>query len=148
MTTRILAALAFAGLLTGTAAAADLYVPTPDQAIVSASRDWTGFYIGANVGYADFDAAHYGDDSDLATLNGWQGGVQAGYNVQFDSIVLGIEADLSAAGIIEGSDTDHWNEGRRHRRPRDPARPARLRRRRSAALWHRRSRRGQSRSLR
>jgi outer membrane immunogenic protein len=110
MTTRILAALAFASLLTGTAAAADLYVPTPDQAIVSASRDWTGFYIGANVGYADFDAAHGGDESDLATLNGWQGGVQAGYNVQFDSIVLGIEADLSAAGILEGSDTDHWNE--------------------------------------
>lgn len=110
MTTRILAALAFAGLFTGTAAAADLYVPTPDQAIVSASRDWTGFYIGANAGYADFDAAHGGDEDDLATLNGWQGGVQAGYNVQFDSIVLGVEADLSAAGILEGSDTDHWNE--------------------------------------
>lgn len=110
MTMRIFAALAFAGLLTGTAAAADLYVPTPDQAIVTASRDWTGFYIGANAGYADFDAAHYGDDSDLATLNGWQGGVQAGYNVQFDSVVLGVEADLSAAGILEGSDTDHWNE--------------------------------------
>jgi len=109
MTTRILAALAFAGLLTGTASAADLYVPTPDQAIVTASRDWTGFYIGANAGYADFDAAHFGDDTDLATLNGWQGGVQAGYNAQFDSIVLGVEADLSAAGIIEGSDTDHWD---------------------------------------
>jgi outer membrane immunogenic protein len=110
MTTRIFAALAFAGLLTGTAAAADLYVPTPDQAIVTASRDWTGFYIGANAGYADFDAAHDGDDTDLATLNGWQGGMQAGYNVQFDSIVLGVEADLSAAGILEGSTTDHWNE--------------------------------------
>ncbi|OEO31382.1 hypothetical protein VW23_016555 [Devosia insulae DS-56] len=110
MTTRILAALALAGLLTGTAAAADLYVPSPDQAIVSASRDWTGFYIGAHAGYADFDAAHFGDDSDLATLNGWQGGVQAGYNAQFDSIVLGVEADVSAAGILEGSDTDHWDE--------------------------------------
>ncbi|KQU99233.1 hypothetical protein ASC89_04930 [Devosia sp. Root413D1] len=109
MTTRIFAALAFAGLLTGTASAADLYVPSPDQAIVSASRDWTGFYIGAHAGYADFDAAHDGNDSDLATLNGWLGGVQAGYNVQFDSVVLGVEADLSAAGILEGSDTDHWD---------------------------------------
>ncbi|ODT11919.1 MAG: hypothetical protein ABS35_41130 [Kaistia sp. SCN 65-12] len=109
MTTRIFAALAFAGLLTGTASAADLYVPTPDQAIVTASRDWTGFYIGVNAGYADFDAAHGGDDTDLATLNGWQGGAQAGYNAQFDSIVLGVEADLSAAGIIEGNDTDHWD---------------------------------------
>ncbi len=36
--------------------------------------------------------------------------MQAGYNVQFDSIVLGVEADLSAAGIIEGNDTDHWDE--------------------------------------
>lgn len=110
MTTRIFAALAFAGLLTGTASAADLYVPSPDQAIVTTSADWTGFYIGAHAGYADFDAAHDGDDSDLATLNGWLGGVQAGYNAQFDSIVLGVEADLSAAGILEGSDTDHWNE--------------------------------------
>jgi outer membrane immunogenic protein len=110
MTMRIFAALAFAGLLTGTASAADLYVPAPEEAIVTASRDWTGFYIGVHAGYADFDAAHNGDDSDLATLNGWLGGIQAGYNFQADSLVFGVEADLSAAGILEGSDTDHWNE--------------------------------------
>jgi len=110
MTTRIFGALAFAGLLTGTATAADLYVPTPDEAIVTASRDWTGFYIGAHAGYSDFDAAHDGDDTDLATLNGWLGGVQAGYNFQADSLVFGVEADLSAAGILEGDDTDHWDE--------------------------------------
>ena len=110
MTTRIFAALAFAGLLSGTASAADLYVPSPEEAIVTASRDWTGFYIGAHGGYADFDAAHDGDGTDLATLNGWLGGVQAGYNFQADSLVFGVEADISAAGILEGSDTDHWNE--------------------------------------
>jgi outer membrane immunogenic protein len=111
MTKHILAALAFAGLLTGTASAADLYVPTPDQAIVTASADWTGFYIGAHGGYADFDAAHGGDASDTSELAGWLGGVQAGYNVQFDSIVLGVEADLSAAGILEHGNIDHFDDG-------------------------------------
>lgn len=98
MTTRIFAALAFAGLLTGTASAADLYVPSPEEAIVTASRDWTGFYVGANVGYAGFTAAHGGSDTDVSDLSGWLGGVQAGYNVQVDSLVFGVEADLSAAG--------------------------------------------------
>jgi len=110
MTTRIFAALAFAGLLTGTASAADLYVPTPDQAIVSASRDWTGFYVGVNAGYSSSTAAHDGSDTDNSELSGWLGGVQAGYNAQFDSIVLGVEADLSAAGIVEGSDNDHFDD--------------------------------------
>lgn len=110
MTTRIFAALAFAGLLTGTATAADLYVPTPDEAIVTASRDWTGFYIGAHGGYGAFGAAHNGNDSDVSALSGWLGGVQAGYNFQADSVVFGLEADLSAAGIVEGSDTDHFEE--------------------------------------
>lgn len=110
MTTRIFAALAFAGLLTGTASAADLYVPTPDQAIVTASRDWTGFYIGVNAGYGSSTASHGGSDTDNSELSGWLGGVQAGYNVQFDSVVLGVEADLSAAGIVEGSDNDHFDD--------------------------------------
>lgn len=72
---------------------------------------WSGFYVGANLGYgeADFDVQkdlNYFDGAD-ATLNdsysfgsslsgdGLIGGAQAGYNWQVNSLVFGIEGDIS-----------------------------------------------------
>jgi outer membrane immunogenic protein len=70
--------------------------------------DWSGFYIGGHVGYGDpsfggkVDSAEadftgtgaiaYGKD---INADGILGGLQAGYNVQMDSVVLGAEADIS-----------------------------------------------------
>jgi outer membrane immunogenic protein len=70
-----------------------------------AESDWTGAYIGVHVGYgdADYKGGFRLDPSDNTEafaedleLNGILGGVHIGYNlVQFNNIVLGVEADVS-----------------------------------------------------
>jgi outer membrane immunogenic protein len=63
---------------------------------------WSGFYIGANAGWA------WGDQSDifavppfpgLNNVNGGFGGGQIGYNWQSGHFVLGVEADIQGADI-------------------------------------------------
>lgn len=72
--------------------------PTPQEAYESFT--WSGFYVGGQLGYGTADtnlstaAASAGGD-----IDGFLGGGFAGYNWQFDSIVVGIEGDLSYAGI-------------------------------------------------
>lgn len=64
---------------------------------------WNGFYIGAHVGGAwgttesEFTAVAFPIAS--ATVNGFLGGGQIGYNFQSGIIVVGIEADASWANI-------------------------------------------------
>lgn len=72
---------------------------------------WTGFYVGANLGYgwsdvkpgtvSFYDPAFAGSiDGINYSPKGVIGGVQAGYNYQFNNnMLLGLEADISAAGI-------------------------------------------------
>jgi outer membrane immunogenic protein len=72
---------------------------------------WTGFYIGAEVGYA------WGKDTTTEyltatnTFTGFNpsynvhsavGGLYGGYNYQIGSVVLGIESDIEAANINGG----------------------------------------------
>ena len=74
-----------------------------DPTSVEEAVDWSGFYFGAHVGYggANFEGCSgctdTGGDIDLSVLNlnGVLGGVQAGFNMQMDSIVFGIEGDVS-----------------------------------------------------
>jgi outer membrane immunogenic protein len=111
------AATAFAG----GANAADLPSAAPaykTPAPVSPVFNWTGFYVGANVGYgksANNDGVQFTDfpaGSGTATFaigqtpraisfdpKGFIGGLEAGYNWQNAALVLGVEADLSGAGI-------------------------------------------------
>ena len=98
---------AVASLLTTGALAADLaprtYTKAPPP--IAAVYDWTGFYIGGNVGYS------WGRSSDTSTLtngagtvlftsadktnlNGIVGGGQIGYNWQTQNWVWGLEADI------------------------------------------------------
>ena len=113
MIKKLLLASAATALLTGAASAADLprreapppvFVPVP-------VFTWTGFYAGFNAGYA-FDAssstantfavpAAFAAAGTTATFrqssqDGFSGGGQIGYNVQFtpgSGVVIGIEAD-------------------------------------------------------
>lgn len=60
-------------------------------------HQWTGFYVGGNLGYG---VAGLTDSAPLAVttnMTGVVGGVQVGYNRQFDSMVVGIEADIQAS---------------------------------------------------
>jgi outer membrane immunogenic protein len=104
--------------------------------MVAPLYNWSGFYIGGNIGYswgrgntdfsdsststvtefrgvppatvcpaggcpalpAGFGAASLGGASDTARMNGILGGAQAGFNAQFNSVVLGVEADIQATG--------------------------------------------------
>jgi outer membrane immunogenic protein len=125
----LLAGVAAAGLVAGASAsmAADLPSRTmaPMAPMISAVPvfTWTGFYIGAQVGYAwgdsedefpanavvvgpggtfvPFEAGFGGDnDSFLA-------GVHAGYNYQIGSLVVGVEGDIE--GLFGDDDDDDFS---------------------------------------
>ena len=117
----------------GAANAADLYSggSTKDPlatGLPAATAAWTGFYIGANIGYG-FDGTrdtlsitHYdkttglpvsGDGGKLEApvVDGVVGGVQLGYDKQFGSFVLGVATDFNLSGLAgskskTGSQTD------------------------------------------
>jgi outer membrane immunogenic protein len=92
------------------ASAADLPVKAPPP-IVAPAYNWTGFYVGGNIGYSWGKADSTFDIPSLAALglpvvfsdslkpNGIIGGGQIGYNWQASpNWVLGIEADFQGSG--------------------------------------------------
>ena len=101
-----------AAVLSSSAFAADLapkmYTKAPPPVV--AVSDWTGFYIGGNVGYSwgrssttqSFSDAVSGTVLGAAStkfdLNGVIGGGQAGYNWQKDNWVFGLEGDIQGSG--------------------------------------------------
>lgn len=106
---RKFAALAGASLLAvaavGQATAADLIVEAPAEIVDQAAFDWSGMYVGGQVGYVFgtgvVDIPAYAQPTFDVATSGWLAGVHAGGNAQFDSVVLGVEADanwISASG--------------------------------------------------
>jgi len=101
-----------AGLFGATSAmAADLpaRVYTKAPAFVDPGYNWSGFYLGGNVGYSwgksnDTSAFTNGAGTTLSTsigssnLDGVVGGGQAGYNWQVQNWVWGLEGDIQATG--------------------------------------------------
>jgi outer membrane immunogenic protein len=87
--------------------AADLSTNAPFlKAPAGLPYSWTGFYIGANLGYGLGQGSgliSYGPGPALFGFNsqpiGVIGGGQAGYNVQFGSIVLGVETDIQGSAM-------------------------------------------------
>lgn len=76
--------------------------------------NWTGGYIGGQVGYGWGDVYQTSDPApgDYAhpDPDGWLGGVYAGYNYQFaNNVVLGADADFAWTGA-DGSDL-FYNSG-------------------------------------
>lgn len=102
-----LASAAATLLMASSASAADLAV-VPVVAPVP-YFSWTGFYFGANIGAGrygtewsnPFGAPVFGDTIDAG---GWLAGGQLGFNYQISSLVLGLEADASAANL-DGTNT-------------------------------------------
>jgi outer membrane immunogenic protein len=110
----LIAGAAFASLLATTGAfAADLAVKAPLPAAV---YDWTGPYIGINVGYSwgrgTTDGSFTGTQTTLANgfvtplagalsgradVNGFVGGGQLGYNWQRGTWLFGLEGDIQAS---------------------------------------------------
>ena len=83
-----------AAAMPNVAHAADAFVPVSDV--------WTGPYVGAFGGYAwlEADGAFGGDPiTDDGPIDGFLLGGQIGYNKQFDSMVLGLEADIAYSDV-------------------------------------------------
>ena len=81
---------------------------------IAPAFSWSGFYLGANVGYgtgrlsADttITGGPLAGTADLGTsVKGFVGGGQLGYNWQMGQFVFGIEADMNFSGQ-KGSTTD------------------------------------------
>lgn len=85
---------AFAGGLQEPAPEAVVVAPTPAPVYV-APGDWTGGYVGAQIGYGDVNT----EGAINSGGNGAVGGVQAGYDYDFGGFVLGGEVDYNAANI-------------------------------------------------
>ena len=78
---------------------------------------WTGFYVGANVGYGNGHLNIFEDCQDCApnpifpmgNFNpaGAVGGVQAGYNYQMSNYLLGVVADIDYTDVKVGQQGDN-----------------------------------------
>jgi outer membrane immunogenic protein len=88
----------------GAAGAADLPVRTYTKApvMVDPIYNWTGFYVGANLGWSfgrsrtDVTIAGAPFASTSQRMDGILGGLQAGYNWQSGRAVFGLETDIQA----------------------------------------------------
>jgi outer membrane immunogenic protein len=121
--TTLLAAGAI-GAFAAPAFAADLGtpepLPTPPAVEAAPANNWTGFYLGALLGYTWGDAGTSGFDVGHVNTDGIDGGAYAGYNWQFpNNFVIGGEGDLlysGASGDKGGLDVDQgWNGSLRAR---------------------------------
>ncbi|HEY4140068.1 MAG TPA: outer membrane protein [Pseudolabrys sp.] len=96
MLRKILLASAALVSFAGAASAADMPARMPMKAVpYLAVYNWTGFYVGANIGYG------WGRDTaggSSTSLNGVIGGGQIGYNWQMNNLVLGLETDFQGSG--------------------------------------------------
>ena len=98
LSTTALGAAAFAGSLEDPVIAEPVAVPAP----VFTGGDWTGFYGGLNLGYADVDGDGDADGDDMTY------GVHLGYDYDFGKYVLGAEleydkfdVDLNGAAEVD-----------------------------------------------
>jgi outer membrane immunogenic protein len=107
-------------LLASPVLAADLILPAADEpgVVEVSSFDWNGAYVGVNAGVAQGVFTHpytlWEEGTDDAqeivvedllygsgdvTAGGFVGGLTAGYNVQMDNFVLGVEGDINGSSV-------------------------------------------------
>lgn len=106
MFNKVILAASAAVLFSGTAMAADAIVYSePAPVVVANTFSWEGAYVGVNAGYG-FGKIKSTDEDGAFSIKprGFVGGVQAGYNWQFDQIVAGIEADFQGSTMKKSVD--------------------------------------------
>lgn len=114
-------------LLAGVASLATLSAAQAADIVEPTAYDWTGAYVGLQGGYGwgDNDVKpdaneqvqsrssvtfHPLDDGSIK-MEGFLGGLHAGYNWQSDSLVLGLEGDIEFADIDGDTDIIHADDG-------------------------------------
>src|ERR1022692_3800654 len=103
----LVAGIAAASLCASSAIAADMPVKAPYRAAPEQMFNWTGFYVGADIGYAwgrDDVSPTIADGGTFPRTNrlktdGIFGGGTIGYNIQNGNFVTGIEVDLGDMSI-------------------------------------------------
>lgn len=114
-------------LLAGVASLATLSAAQAADIIEPTAYDWTGPYIGLQGGYAwgDNDVKAEGEEQTITRsavtfhplddgsieMDGFVGGLHAGYNWQSDSLVLGVEGDIEYADLDGDTDIIHSDDG-------------------------------------
>jgi outer membrane immunogenic protein len=106
-------AATIAGLGAGSALAGGIGEPATEPMVAAPvaaapahqGRDWTGFYAGAQLGYADLDSNGAGLDGDGPVV-----GVHGGYRYDFGQAVIGAELDYDFADIDLGADLGTLDE--------------------------------------
>lgn len=103
----LLSATAASALLAGTAFAGNLE-PAPKEPVITpapepvfTSPNWTGFYAGGELGYANVDTNVSGFDGD-----GLIGGLVVGYDYDLGDFVIGAGLDYDWANIDLGGGVD------------------------------------------
>lgn len=109
MSYRNLIALALAGaaaVAVGTTAARAADLPVAQPIAPVPLYDWSGFYVGAQAGYAfgsaDYDFALAGFGSFIteeSDADGFIGGGHVGYQFQMNRVVVGLEGDIEGTTI-------------------------------------------------
>lgn len=85
----------------GAMAADAVVIESPPEVIIAPVFNWTGGYIGGQVGYLWGDGDYLDVVPNVGTPepDGWLGGVYVGYNYQFtNNVVLGVDADFAWTG--------------------------------------------------
>lgn len=111
---RTIVAAAVLAAMGGVVQAADLTEDPASIVVDQALFDWSGLYVGVQGGFAwgsvrvdDYyciEEGQCGGDPDSRyfaeyDLNGFKGGVHAGFQQQFDTLVLGLESDINWSNL-------------------------------------------------
>ncbi|WP_019955184.1 outer membrane protein [Yoonia vestfoldensis] len=92
----------------GLAQPVETVAPTPmapAPAPMMAGSDWSGFYVGGQLGYGELTSSAVADED----FNGAVYGVHAGYMYDLGSVVLGAEIDYDLTSMEETGTTDLGN---------------------------------------
>ena len=126
----LISGIVLAAAATMPAFAADMPVAVPAAFVDAApAYRWTGFYAGISGGHGwgttrqGWTTTYYsglggfdGDAADSQRANGWLIGGTVGCNYQINRLILGLEADVSFAGMRSNAsdfETDVWQRGDR-----------------------------------
>lgn len=90
----------FALWMSAVARAADMPVKAPAIPLPPPPYNWSGFYVGANLGGAWTNGSlNVPNNNIYGGLTEFIGGVQAGYNFQAGHLLLGVEGDFDGAAF-------------------------------------------------
>lgn len=75
-------------------------IPMAPPIMVNTGGDWTGFYAGGSLGYADAS-----DDTAAFDADGVTYGLHGGYDYDVGTVVIGAELEISGFDVVDGANS-------------------------------------------